>query len=210
MEAGSQGASVEAHPDEGPWARLARRRVSESMVVKQEMLADREWGSQVDRALTVIAASARAGHKLLLCGNGGSACDAQHIAEELLGRFRRERAAWPAVCLGTNMGALTAIANDYGYEWVFSRELQAQGRPGDVLLALSTSGRSPSMLRAAEAARALGLVVVAWTGAGGGPLAALADIAVRVPSDDAAHIQEAHITLGHVLAEVVERALAGE
>lgn len=208
MGAGGTPALWDEHPNEGPWARLARRRVAESVVVKEAMLAGADWGAQVGRALTLIAEAARSGHKLMLCGNGGSACDAQHIAEELLGRFRRERPAWPAVCLGTNMGALTAIANDYGYEWVFSRELEAQGRAGDVLLALSTSGRSPSVLRAAEAAHRLGVWVVAWTGASGGPLADLADVAVRVPSDDTAHIQEAHITLGHVLAEVIERAMA--
>ncbi len=193
----------------GPWAILARQRVAESVAVKQRLLGDARWDGAVEQALSLVAGAVRAGHKLLVCGNGGSACDAQHIAEELLGRFRRERDAWPALCLGANMGALTAIANDYGYDWVFSRELQAFGQRGDVLLALSTSGRSPSILRAAESARTLGVSVVALTGEAGGPLAAMADVTLAVPSQDTAHIQEAHITLGHILAEVVERTLAG-
>lgn len=195
--------------ENGRWAILARQRVAESLAVKQRMLADPAWAGVAEQALSLVARAARSGHKLMVCGNGGSACDAQHIAEELLGRFRRERGAWPALCLGANMGALTAIANDYGYDWVFSREVEAFGQPGDVLLALSTSGRSPSILRAAQSAQAIGVLVVALTGAGGGPLAAMADAVLRVPSDDPAHIQEAHITLGHVLAEVVELALAG-
>ncbi len=193
----------------GRWALLARQRVAESLAVKQRMLADPWWDDAVDRALALVADAARSGHKLMMCGNGGSACDAQHMAEELLGRFRRERDAWPALCLGANMGAMTAIANDYGYDWVFSRELAAFGQRGDVLVALSTSGRSPSILRAAETARAMGISVVALTGEEGGPLARMADAALCMPSDDTAHIQEAHMTFGHVLAEVVELVLAG-
>jgi D-sedoheptulose 7-phosphate isomerase len=147
---------------------------------------------------------------VLLFGNGGSASDAQHVAAELVGRFARERAPLPAIALTTDTSALTAIANDYGFEEVFARQVRALGRPGDVAVAISTSGNSPNVLRGAEAAREMGMTVVALTGAGGGALAAASDLCVNVPSDDTPRIQECHLTVEHVLCEAVENFLFPE
>jgi D-sedoheptulose 7-phosphate isomerase len=152
-----------------------------------------------------IAAGLAAGGKLLLCGNGGSADDCQHIAAELTVRFRARREAFAALSLTTDTSVLTAIANDFGYEQVFARQIEALGRGGDVLLAISTSGRSPNVLTAARVARGRGLLVVALTGPGGGDLAPLADVCIRVPGDSADRIQELHITVGHLLCDLIER-----
>ena len=152
-----------------------------------------------------IAAALATGGKLLLCGNGGSAADCQHIAAELTVRFRARREAFAALSLTTDTSVLTAIANDFGYEQVFARQIEALGRRGDVLLAISTSGRSPNVLEAARVARSRGLVVVALTGPGGGDLGALADVCIRVPGDSADRIQELHITVGHLLCDLIER-----
>lgn len=158
------------------------------------------------RALT--AASLRRGAKVLVCGNGGSAADAQHFAAELVGRFQRERAALAAIALTTDTSALTSIANDYGYEKVFARQVAALARPGDVLLAISTSGNSPNVLLAAKEARARGCSVVALTGASGGKLAEVADVLLASPSTVVARIQEVHELCLHALAEALEADLA--
>lgn len=149
----------------------------------------------------------RSGGTLLFCGNGGSAADAQHLAAEFVGRYLRERDAWPAIALSTNTSALTAIGNDYGFDQVFARQVAAHGRPGDVLLALSTSGNSPDVLRAADVARQRGLTVIAMTGRDGGRLGAAADVHVNVPSNTTPRIQEGHILVGHLLCALVEDAL---
>ena len=147
------------------------------------------------------------GRKVLLFGNGGSATDASHIAAEFVGRYHRDRSALPAIALATDMAALTAIANDYDYADIFARQVNAHGRKGDVAIAISTSGHSLNVLRGAEAAKARGLVTVGWTGATGGELAGLVDYCFLVPSTVTARIQECHITLGHVLCELVEERL---
>jgi D-sedoheptulose 7-phosphate isomerase len=159
------------------------------------------------RATARCADALGRGRKLLLCGNGGSAADCQHLAAELVGRLDRDRRALRAVALTTDSSALTAIANDYGYDQVFARQLDGLGAPGDVLLALSTSGRSPSVLAAVHAARARGIASIALTGKGGGPLADACDLAIVVPSDVTARIQEAHGLIGHALCFGIERAL---
>jgi D-sedoheptulose 7-phosphate isomerase len=148
-----------------------------------------------------------AGRKVLVCGNGGSAAESQHFAAELTGRFRRERQALPALALTVDTSALTAIGNDYGFDRVFARQVEAYGQPGDVLLVLSTSGRSPNIVAAAEAAHARGVAVVALTGAEPGPLGAVADEVLAVPETDTARVQEVHLTLLHVLCDEIERAL---
>jgi D-sedoheptulose 7-phosphate isomerase len=163
----------------------------------------------VVRAARALERALRAGGKVLLFGNGGSAADAQHVAAELVGRFARERAPLPAVALTTDTSALTAISNDYGFEQVFARQLLALGRAGDVAVAISTSGRSRNVLVAAEAARARGLTVVALTGGDGGDLARLADICVNVPSSDTARVQECHLAVEHVICDMVERLMFG-
>ena len=156
-----------------------------------------------------IAESLRAGGKVLVFGNGGSAADAQHLAGELLGRFRRERPGLAAVALSADTSAVTAIANDLGFEAVFRRQVEALGRPGDVALGISTSGRSTNVVEALRAARERGLVTVGLTGGGGGRLPGLVDHLIDVPHEDTQRIQEVHGMVLHVLCEIVEEAVAG-
>ena len=159
------------------------------------------------QAVDVVVASFRAGGKLLLCGNGGSAADAQHWAAELVGRFLYDRPGLPAIALTTDTSLLTAVGNDYGYEASFSRQVQALGRPGDVLFALSTSGRSPNVLAAARAARDLGIRVIGFTGATGGDMLKLCDVCLRIPAPETARVQEGHEVLGHAICALIETAM---
>jgi D-sedoheptulose 7-phosphate isomerase len=151
-----------------------------------------------------MAASLRAGSKILWCGNGGSASDSQHLAAEIVGRFRRERRALPSMALTTDTSILTAVANDYGYDEVFSRQVEAHGNPGDLLVGISTSGNSRNVVAALERARTLGIVTVAFTGFGGGKMADHADHLFAVASRDTARIQEGHILAGHMLCDWIE------
>jgi D-sedoheptulose 7-phosphate isomerase len=152
----------------------------------------------------------RSGHKLLVFGNGGSAADAQHIAAELVGRYVRERRGLPAIALTTDTSILTSVGNDYGFDHVFARQVEALATPGDVALGISTSGHSPNVRLGLERARAIGGVVTgALLGKTGGDIRTLVDHAVVIPSNDTARIQECHITLGHILCELVERQIAG-
>jgi phosphoheptose isomerase len=162
-------------------------------------------------AADVITASFRDGGRLYLCGNGGSAADCQHMAAELLSRLTREfeRPPLPAVALTTDTSFLTAYANDCGFDGVFDRQVRALGRPGDVLLGISTSGSSRNVVRAVESARALGLRTIALTGAAG-PLAGLADVAIAVPSAQTQFIQETHLAIEHILCDLIEQTLFGE
>jgi D-sedoheptulose 7-phosphate isomerase len=165
--------------------------------------------NEVATAVDLIYASLAAGGQLLIAGNGGSAADAQHIAAELTGRFLRERRPFRALALHTNTSSLTAVSNDYGYERVFARELTAHARPGDVLLAISTSGNSPNILGAIEAARQCKVSVIGLTGESGGQMRATCDTCLCVPSKSTARIQEMHITIGHAICELLEERLAG-
>jgi D-sedoheptulose 7-phosphate isomerase len=151
-----------------------------------------------------MTATLRAGGKILWCGNGGSASDSQHLAAEIVGRFRRERKGLASVALTTDTTLLTSVANDYGFEAVFARQVEALGNPGDMIVGISTSGNSRNVIAALEAARSQGLVTVAFTGAGGGKLAALADHLFAVASSETARIQEAHILAGHMLCDWIE------
>lgn len=164
--------------------------------------------ASVEAAIGAIATSLAARKPLLICGNGGSAADAQHIAGELVGRYERERAALPVLALAGDAATVTALANDYGYERVFARQVEAHGQAGGVLLGLSTSGRSPNVLRAFESARAIGMTTIALTGQGGGLLAPLADVLLAVPSTNTARIQEMHICLYHFICGRVEARIA--
>lgn len=155
----------------------------------------------------VIADALARGNKILLCGNGGSAADAQHIAAELMGRFKLERKALAAIALTTDTSALTAIANDYDFSDVFARQVEGLGRAGDVLIAISTSGNSANTVKAAQAAKAQDMVVIALTGESGGVLAAIADHLLAVPSSETSHIQEMHIAVGHMICALVESSL---
>jgi D-sedoheptulose 7-phosphate isomerase len=169
-----------------------------------ESLADTKPGFEA--AATLCRDAMRSGRRIFFCGNGGSAADAQHAAAELTGRFKRERKGIAAVALTTDSSALTAIANDYGFDAVFARQLQALGAPGDALIAISTSGDSPNVLQAAKQARSLSMKVVALTGKGGGRLADLADVTISVSHEDTARIQEAHIFMLHCLCDSLEQA----
>ena len=158
-------------------------------------------------AAEAMIKSLRAGGKIMLCGNGGSAADAQHLAAELVGRYLKDRAPLAALALTVDTSALTAIANDYAFEEVFARQVTGLGRPGDLLLALSTSGESANVLAAVAAANAKGIATIALTGVGGGRLAPLADLAIRVPAARSNAVQELHIAVGHILCGIVEDAL---
>jgi len=183
-----------------------RRLFAESARARDVFLE--ENAEALERTIDLVVEALAAGRKILLFGNGGSAADAQHIAAELVGRFARERRALPALALTTDTSALTAIANDYGYEQVFARQVQALGEGGDVALAISTSGRSPSVLRAVEACRERGVRTVGLTGGDGGPLASMVEVCLRVSvSTHSARIQETHILAGHVICELVDRRL---
>jgi D-sedoheptulose 7-phosphate isomerase len=158
----------------------------------------------------VIVAALRSGNKVLLVGNGGSAADAQHIAAELVGRYKQERAAWAAIALTTDTSALTAIANDYGVERMFARQVEGLGVRGDVLLALSTSGRSPNILAALRTARACGLVTIGFTGTKGQTMGADCDHLLVAPSDDTAIVQQIHLTMAHGICDEVEQTFVRE
>ena len=155
----------------------------------------------------LIVQSFRSGHKLLLCGNGGSAADAQHLAGEFVGRFLKERRALPAIALTTDTSVLTAIGNDYGIDAVFARQVEALGVRGDVLIAISPSGSSPNILSAVTTARRMGVSTIGLTGERESRLSSLTDYCVRVPSSETPRIQEAHISIGHVICELVEKEI---
>lgn len=186
----------------GPDAQVAfGRAIAEHLEVVRQLQDQQALLESIARAIT---AALRAGHKILWCGNGGSASDSQHMAAEIVGRFRRERRGLPAISLTTDTSILTAVANDYGYEAVFARQVEALGVRGDVLVGISTSGNSRNVVSALEVARLQGLVTVAFTGAGGGRMGQVADYLFAVPSKDTARIQEAHILTGHMLCDWIE------
>jgi len=178
----------------------------ESANIKTQ-LAGEQAGTIVAVIEAVVTALA-AGRTIFFFGNGGSAADSQHLAAEMVGRFTLERRALPAIALTTDTSILTSIGNDYGFDRIFVRQLQGLGRPGDVAVGLSTSGNSPNVLLAMEAAREQGLVTVALTGKSGGKLAERVHFCLRVPSTDTARVQESHITIGHLICQGVDEALA--
>jgi D-sedoheptulose 7-phosphate isomerase len=185
-----------------------RRAVSESLDLKRTFFAAHE--ERIAALAGLIGDAFEAGGKVLLMGNGGSAADAQHIAAEWVGRFHLERRPLPAIALTTDTSILTSVGNDYGYEQVFARQVRALARPGDVVIAISTSGNSPNVLAATVAARDLGAVTVGLTGgaAGGGKLAGLVQHHFNVPHPSTARVQEIHIMVGHILCELVDLRMA--
>ncbi|CAI4034133.1 MAG TPA: D-sedoheptulose 7-phosphate isomerase [Nitrospiraceae bacterium] len=180
-------------------------RFDDSAEVKRRFV--REHADRIAELAGVMARAFREGNKVLLFGNGGSATDASHLAAEFVGRYHKDRRPLPALALGADMAALTCIANDYTYDDIFARQVRAHGHKGDIAIAISTSGNSPNVLKGAEAARECGLVTVGWTGHQGGKLASLVEYRFVVPSTVTARIQECHITLGHVLCELIEEDL---
>jgi D-sedoheptulose 7-phosphate isomerase len=187
---------------------LVTRELEESAAVKREIA--QHLSDVIAKAARLILEAYKVGGKVLLIGNGGSAADAQHIAAELVGRFKLERRGLPAIALTTNSSILTALANDYAYDIVFSRQLEVLANDKDVLIAITTSGTSPNVLKAVEMAHSKGVIVIGLTGGNGGKLKDMADLTIVVPSDNTARIQEAHITIGHIICHLVEKELFGE
>lgn len=181
--------------------------IGASIKVKQDILADKNLLQEVEDAAITCADAFCAGNKVLFCGNGGSAADAQHLAAELSGRFYFDREPLPAEALHVNTSFVTAVANDYSYDEVFARMVKGSGNEGDVLVALSTSGNSGNILRAIEEAKKKGMIIIGLTGKGGGKMKGECDFFINVPSDDTPRIQESHIMIGHIICEIIENKL---
>ena len=184
-----------------------RQAVAESIATKQRILEDSALMRRLEEASELVAASLRQGGKIHFCGNGGSAADAQHLAAELSGRFYYDRPPLNAEALHCNTSYMTAVGNDYGYEWVFARLLRGTGHAGDVLVGLSTSGNSKNILKAYDVCKEMGIRIISLTGETGGKMKEYSDILLNVPSTDTPRIQESHIMLGHIICEIVESAL---
>ena len=178
--------------------------IQNSIEVKQAILSDENLLAEVQKAISVITLAFENGNKVLFCGNGGSAADAQHLAAEFSGRFYKDRTALPSEALHCNTSYLTAIANDYSFDVVYSRLIEGIGNAGDVLVGLSTSGNSANIVKAFEAARAKGMITIGFTGTTGGTMKAFSDLLLNIPSTDTPRIQESHIMLGHIICQLVE------
>jgi D-sedoheptulose 7-phosphate isomerase len=179
----------------------------QSLVALERTTRDVALLAAARKTADVIIAALKGGHKILIVGNGGSAADAQHIAAEIVGRYKQDRPAYAAIALTTDTSALTAISNDYGFDWVFARQVEGLGRRGDVLVALSTSGRSQNILKALRTARELGLATIGFTGSQGEAMGALCDDLLVAPSDDTPIIQQIHLAIGHAICEEIEQAM---
>jgi len=186
---------------------LVRDRIQRSIEVKQALSSDAGFHEFVAQAAMQIVKSLRGGGKVLFFGNGGSAADAQHLAAEFTGRYLKERRALPALALHANTSSLTAIGNDYGFDYVFARQLEALGKPGDVAVGISTSGNSRNVLRALEVAKSNSIYTIALTGRSGGAMKKLANCTLRIPSEETPRIQECHILTGHIICEIAEEML---
>lgn len=178
--------------------------INESVEVKKQILTDDKLLQTVKDCVYVIVTAFQNGNKVLFCGNGGSAADAQHLAAEFSGRFYIDREALPAEALHCNSSYITAVGNDYGYDVIYSRMIKGIGNKGDILVGLSTSGKSKNIINAFEAAKEKGMITIAFTGSTGGKLKNLADHLINIPSDNTPRIQESHITLGHIICQLVE------
>jgi D-sedoheptulose 7-phosphate isomerase len=183
---------------------LIQQRIQSSIATKQKLLADSVFEEHVALVAAKIVESLRRGGKVFFFGNGGSAADAQHLAAEFTGRYLKERRPLPALALGVNSSSLTAIGNDYGFEQVFARQLEALGKEGDVAVGITTSGNSPNVVKALEMARTKSIFAVALTGAPGEKADKVADCAICIPSKETPRIQECHILTGHLICEIVE------
>ena len=181
--------------------------IEASIAVKERLLSNSEVIAAVSKVSQIVVRAGDEGNKLFLLGNGGSAADAQHIAAEFVGRFAFDRPALPALALSVNTSCVTAIGNDYGFDQVFSRQIEALGRPGDVAIGISTSGNSQNVLCGISVAKKMRLHTVGLTGHGGGKLKSVADYCICVPSDQTPRIQECHILIGHIISELVEESI---
>jgi D-sedoheptulose 7-phosphate isomerase len=183
--------------------------VAKSLAALERLASDEGIAAELERIARACCAALRGGNKVLFAGNGGSAADAQHLAGELVSRLNFDRPGLAALALTTDSSVLTAVGNDYGYNCVFARQLNALGVTGDIFFAISTSGRSPNILRGLEEARRKGLATVGLTGMSGGDMAGLCDYCIRVPSAETPKIQEGHIVLGHIICGLIEREMFG-
>ncbi len=181
--------------------------IASSIAAKQLILDDKSFLLRIQKAADIIIDALKSGHRVLWCGNGGSAADAQHLAAELSGRFYFDRPPLNSEALHCNTSYLTAVANDYGYDLIYSRMIDGACRPGDVLVGISTSGNSKNILFAFDKARELGVTTIALTGSTGGSMAHKSDVLLNVPSNDTPRIQECHIMIGHIICELVEKNL---
>lgn len=188
---------------------IIQTELHKTIALLQVMAADEGLHIQIIDAVNVSIAALKAGNKIMFAGNGGSAADAQHWAGELVSRFYFDRPGLPAIALTTDTSILTAIGNDYGYDYVFARQIEALGQAGDVFFAISTSGNSKNIVRAIDAARAKGVRVIGFTGQGGGAMAEKCDICFRVPSTETPRIQEGHESLGHLICALIEQEMFG-
>lgn len=186
---------------------LIQKKITDSIAVKNAILNDPFFIEKIAEGAAMFCSAFASDNKVLFCGNGGSAADAQHLAAELSGRFYRDRGPLFAEALHVNSSYMTAVANDYGFEETYARMVTAAGRPGDVLVAISTSGNSPNILKAARQAKNQEMKIIGLTGASGGELAALCHLLINVPSSDTPRIQEAHILIGHILCEITENSI---
>lgn len=189
---------------------LMKQRISESVEVKKQLLENEALLNTLERLTDEIIKAIKSGHKLVLCGNGGSASDALHFAGEIVGRFVRERSAWPAVVLNADVATLTAIGNDYGYDDVFARQAQGHCQEGDVFIGISTSGNSENVLRAVNVAKEKGAITAALLGKDGGKIGKVVDYPLIVPCNTTARVQESHILLIHIMCELSEKELCNE
>ena len=181
--------------------------VQSSIETKQQLINDNDLLKTIETVTSLIITAFNNGNKVLFCGNGGSAADAQHLSAEFSGRFYQDRKPLPSEALHCNTSYLTAVANDYGYEQVYSRVVEGVGQKGDVLIGLSTSGNSTNITNALQTAKQLGMITVGFTGEGGGKMKALCDYLINVPSNDTPRIQEVHITVGHIICQLVEEGM---
>jgi D-sedoheptulose 7-phosphate isomerase len=195
---------------EGHFEKQVRKSIEASIAVKELLLGDAKLVATVSNITEIMVSAFRAGNKVLLFGNGGSAADAQHIAAEFVGRFAFDRPALPALALSVNTSCVTAIGNDYGFDLVFSRQIEALAHRGDVAIGITTSGRSPNVLRAMSTARKMGLHTIGLTGSTGSKLADAVDHCICAPSSETPRIQECHILVGHIISELVEQAIFHE
>ena len=189
---------------------IIREQLAEGMIVLDAVARDNALHEILAQAANTAASALKDGRKLMIAGNGGSAADAQHLAAEFVSRLVEDRPAMRAVALTTDSSALTAIGNDYGFERVFARQIEALGQAGDVFMGISTSGKSPNVIRALELCRATGITTIGLTGRTGGKMPPLCDYCIRIPSEVTMHIQEAHLALEHIFCMLVERAYFGE
>ena len=192
-----------SHKSGGPVNRIIEQRLADHLNVLQKLM-DSDLPEKLETCAKYVEKALADGHKVLFCGNGGSAADSQHLAAEFVGRFQKERKGLPAIALTVDTSILTAVANDYGYDTVFARQVQALGEPGDVLVGISTSGNSKNVLLAVEEAKAKGITCIGLTAEGGGKMAAACDICLAVPAKVTARAQEMHILMGHILCELVD------